>query len=420
MIDRKIEPKFSTVETIKLVEPQVFDLTDKVSLFWMKEVPNNTSKLTLFFDAGIIRGERSIPTLVNNLLLSGTDDLSTQEIHEQIDSMGGYVNTSCSDEGAVVTIYALKQYLLPIARIVANAIEHVNFRESEINELLASVKQNLMVRMQKVNYLCHLEFKKNFFQSQPNYAQHMQFDHLDSFSVEEAKVFLERYYKQGLSKIHVVGDLDLDQIDALIDLFGSWATTTSMPFESQFQVLPKRIDVPKKDAVQCAIQMGRFLFDRTHEDFIDFTVLNTLLGDYFGSRLMSNIREEKGYTYGIGSVLAERRNSGFFMISTEVRKEVLEAALNEIQHEIKRLQTEIVPIEELDLVRNYMLGELLKSADGPYQMLSMFSLVRLHNLDLNYYQEYIQRLKQIQPERIRELAQKYLNWDDFLIVTAGS
>jgi predicted Zn-dependent peptidase len=165
--------------------------------------------------------------------------------------------------------------------------------------------------------------------------------------------------------------------------------------------------------------MGRFLFPKSHPDYIDFQVLNTILGDYFGSRLMSNIREDKGYTYGIGSGVMDLNQTGYFVIVTEVGKEVLDLTLNEIKLEMERLQNELVAGDELDLVKNYMLGQLLKSADGPYAMLDMYNSVDMYGLTLAFYDEAIQKIKHITPERIRELAKQYLNVEDFLIITAG-
>lgn len=174
-----------------------------------------------------------------------------------------------------------------------------------------------------------------------------------------------------------------------------------------------------KNALQSAIRVGRILFTKEHEDYLDFLILNTIIGDYFGSRLMKNIREDKGYTYGIGSMISEFKKSGYFLIATEVGTEVKEDALNQIKLELERLQTEPVPEYELELVRNYMLGQLLKSADGPYAMTDLFLSVEIHGKSLDFYNEAIHRIQNIRPERIMELAKKYLNWKDLTIVTAG-
>lgn len=150
-----------------------------------------------------------------------------------------------------------------------------------------------------------------------------------------------------------------------------------------------------------------------------FLVLNTILGDYFGSRLMSNIREDKGYTYGIGSTLAELNETGYFVIGTEVGSDVADAALLEIKIEIERLQNELVPEEELELVKNYMMGQLLKSADGPYAMTDLFLGVHIHGKGLDFYNEAIETIENITTQDIQELAKTYLKWDEMSVVLAG-
>jgi predicted Zn-dependent peptidase len=134
---------------------------------------------------------------------------------------------------------------------------------------------------------------------------------------------------------------------------------------------------------------------------------------------MSNIREDKGYTYGIGSMLAELHETGYFLIATEVGKDLREATIVEIQKELKRLQEELIDNEEIELVRNYLLGQLLKSADGPYSMADLYLSVEPYGLELDFYNQAIESLNSITPKRIQELAKKYLNWEDFTIVSAG-
>ena len=177
--------------------------------------------------------------------------------------------------------------------------------------------------------------------------------------------------------------------------------------------------IEQDGALQSALRIGRPLFNKTHPDFCAFSVLNTILGDYFGSRLMSNIREDKGYTYGIGSHIVENNNFGYFVIGTEVGVQTRTATFIEIQKEFERLQTEPVPDEELELVKSYLMGQLLKSADGPYAMLDLFANVETMGLDLSFYDRYIAEIKAVDAQKLQELAQRYLNWDEMLIISAG-
>lgn len=416
---RTKQPETKQVDHISFVKPQIFDVTQHVKLLWMKEVPNDTVRLDLFFDAGITRGNKSIPAIVHSLLLSGTKELSSVEIHEKIDALGGFLDTDISFENAVVSIYCLREHIRQISNVVADAIQGLAFRETEVEDVLRSMRQQFAVNQQKVKYVAQQQFRKNLFASNEDYSTISEESDYDEPSVLAYKKYWREHYLEGLTRITLVGDLEVDEVDALIDLFGKWAVDGKAQHAGDFKFQAQRIDFPKDDAVQCAVRMGRFLFPKSHPDYIDFQVLNTILGDYFGSRLMSNIREDKGYTYGIGSGMMDMNKTGYFVIVTEVGKEVLDLTLHEIKFELERLQHELVSEDELELVKNYMLGQLLKSADGPYAMLDMYNSVDMYDLTLAFYDEAIQKIKHISPARIRELAQQYLNFEDFLIITAG-
>jgi zinc protease len=416
---RNQQPETKQVDHISFVKPQIFDVTQDVKLLWMQEVPNETVRLDLFFDAGITRGNKSIPAIVHSLLLSGTKELSSVEIHEKIDALGGFLDTDISFETAVVSIYCLREHIRAISNIVADAIQGLAFRDSEVEDVLRSMRQQFAVNQQKVKYVAQQQFRKHLFASNVDYSTISDESDYDEPSLMAYKKYWKQHYLEGLTRITLVGDLEVDEVDALIDLFGKWAVDGKVHHAGGFKFQAEQVDFPKDDAVQCAIRMGRFLFQKSHPDYIDFQVLNTILGDYFGSRLMSNIREDKGYTYGIGSGMMDMNQTGYFVIVTEVGKEVLDLTLHEIKFEMERLQNELVSDDELDLVKNYMLGQLLKSADGPYAMLDMYNSVDMYDLTLAFYDEAIQKVKHITPARIQELAKQYLKYEDFLIITAG-
>lgn len=407
------------VEHIAFVKPTQFDVTEKVKLLWMKNVPNDTVRLDLFFDAGITRQQQSIPSIVHSLLFSGTNEFSSVEIHEKIDALGGFLDTDISFETAVVSIYCLREHILPISQIVSDAINGLSFRENEVEDNLRSMKQQYLVNQQKVKSVAQQQFRKKMFASSEAYAHVADVTHFEQAEITAYKKFWKEHYLNGLTRITLVGDLDTDTVDALIDLFGKWSMDDTPKFEGNFLPEIGRFDFPKEDALQTAIRMGRFLFKKDHPDYPEFQVLNTILGDYFGSRLMSNIREDKGYTYGIGTAFLELHENGYFVVVTEVGKDVCENTLNEIRYEFNRLQTELVPDDELELVKNYMLGQILKSADGPYAMLDLFNSVDMYGLTLDFYDNAIAKVRAITPERIQELAQQYLKWEDYLIITAG-
>ena len=418
MINRTLTPELKEIDQIDFIKPSIFDISSSVKLYSMCEVPNQTSRLDLYFNAGTILGDIGTASFVNSLLLSGTNTKTSIEINNEMDSLGAFFESSVSNENALVSIYALKENMLAVLSILKDAIENVAFLEHEVIELVNDRKQKFRIGMEKVSYLAQRTFQQKLF-NHPIYGRIAEESDFENVSISTLKRFHKDHYLHGLTKVVLIGAFSTDEIDEVIDMTGNWAIDALPTFNEKCQNEPSKTHVNKEQAVQTAIRVGRMLFNKKDPDFIDFQILNTILGDYFGSRLMTNIREDKGYTYGIGTMVAELTEMGYFLVATEVGSDKKDATLHEIQYEFKRLQTELVSEEELQLVKNYMLGQLLKSADGPYAMMDLFLHVEPFNIGLEYYNQCIESINTITPERIKELAINYLNWNKMTIVTAG-
>ncbi len=418
MPNRTLPPLLHDIKTIDFVKPHVFDITDQTKLYFMKEVPNDTARIELYFNAGTIHGDVGIASFVNGLLLSGTAKKTSNEIHNAIDALGGFHESGVSTENAMITVYALRQNIVQIVNIICDAIENITFSEHEVEDLINERRQKFKVSMEKVGFLAQRILQERLFYN-TDYGRIVDESTFENVAITDLKKFHRDHYLNGLQKVVVVGNLAQDEIDELIDKTGRFATREQSTFSKDFKHLKGTIHSVKEGAIQSAIRIGRILFNKKHDDYLDFLVLNTILGDYFGSRLMTNIREDKGYTYGIGTMLAELHESGYFLIATEVRGEVKDDALKEIRFEIERLQNELVSETEMLLVKNYMLGQLLKSADGPYAMMDLYQGVEPYEMELDFYNRAIQSLNEITAERIQELAKKYLIWDDMTVVSVG-
>ncbi|HBC78429.1 MAG TPA: hypothetical protein DCZ51_07355 [Bacteroidales bacterium] len=175
----------------------------------------------------------------------------------------------------------------------------------------------------------------------------------------------------------------------------------------------------KKGAVQTAIRIGSSSINKRHPDYPGMKFLNVMLGGYFGSRLMKNIREEKGLTYGIHSSVSSFNLSGFKLISTEVGRENTGRAIDEIYREINRLLTEPVSKNELEVVRKYMSGEMVRMFDGPFAIAESFKAVWEFGLDLNYFVGMMDKIRTITSDEIIRLANTYYKQDDLYEITVG-
>lgn len=417
-IDRTIQPEINPIGKIDFIKPRVFDISGQTKLYFTPEVPNETARIDLYFHAGSIHGNVGIASFVNGLILSGTATKTSTEINTAINDLGGYYESGLSNENAVITIHALRENLVSILEILSDALNHVAFHEKEVNELLADRKQKFKVNLEKVSFLAQRSFQQHLF-NDSLYGRVVQESDFDAIDIKTLKEFHQTHYLNGLQKVVVIGNLPQQEIDQILDITGKWTGDLNPVFGKNLSNLKGVNHQVKAGALQSAIRVGRILFNKTHADYPDFLVLNTILGDYFGSRLMSNIREDKGYTYGIGSMVAELHETGYFVIGTEVGTDVRENTLHEIQEELKQLQNSLVDPEELELVKNYMLGQLLKSADGPYNMTDLYLGLEPYGLSMEFYNRCIESIQQITPKRIQELAKIYLNWEDMTVVSAG-
>lgn len=418
LINRTEPPSLLPIDRIDFISPEIHNLSSNTKLLHMPNVPNETSRFDLYFDAGTIRGTKGVASLVNGLLLSGNKDWKSIDIQQQIDNLGGYYDSSISHEEAYISVHALKENAIPILKIIVEALRQLSFEENEVEELIRERKQKLRVNLEKVNFLAQREFQKKLF-SGTDYGKVLEEKDYDAIDRQELIDFFGTHYLKGLHKVVVIGDLKSNEIEEIISLIKPFAKDDIPLYETRFKNQPGNFKVEKQGAIQTALRVGRILFNKTHEDHLAFQILNTILGDYFGSRLMSNIREDKGYTYGIGSMHAELYNTGYFLIATEVGKDVSEDALNEIKAELKRLQDEPIDSDELELVKNYMLGQMLKSADGPYSMMDLYLNVEAYQMDFDFYNKAISTIHSITSEDIQLLSKKYLNWEEMTVISAG-
>jgi len=245
----------------------------------------------------------------------------------------------------------------------------------------------------------------------------------ENVTVSAIKNFHSEYYIPGNMALFVSGKMHPATFDLLNSLYGKSKiqknnrkdTNTTLKGNSL-----KKVHIDKPGSVQSAIRIGSATINKRNPDYPGLKILDTILGGYFGSRLMNNIREDKGYSYGINSGVTSLNLSGYKMISTEVGKKHLQKSIDEIYKEIRLLQTTSVSSEELDLVRNVMSGEMLRMFDGPFALAESYRSAWEFGLDNSYYYRLAEKIRTIGPDEIKSLANTYYSIDDLYEVTAGS
>lgn len=423
VLDRKKAPEFQQVENIQFLDVTKTHLDNGIEINYIDGGSQEIIKIDFIFNAGnLFQTKPLVASSTNQLMKEGTKNYSSFEISEGIDKYGAFFETENSYDTATLTLYTLTKHLNNVLPYVKEVLLQPEFSEKEFETFKENSIERFKINLEKVSFLARKEFMNAIFPERHPYGGTVNINDYNKLCLTDIKEFYRNNYNLGNCNIIISGKVNKLSIDMLNTFFGKEPTSDSTP-ESQGDLTlnPKSntIYIKKENALQSAIRIGRIFPNKLHEDYFGLQILNTVLGGYFGSRLMNNIREDKGYTYGIGSGILSLQHSGYFFISTEVGSDVTKDALTEIYKEIEIIRTQGIPQEELDLVKNYMLGQLLTSCDGPFNMSSLFDSVNEYGLDYSFYNTYIKTIKEITPKTLLELGIKYFDKSDLTEVVVG-
>ena len=423
-INRKIKPEIKPVDKIDLYKPEKVTLDNGIPVYLINTGTQELVKVEFIFNAGKWYEEQLLlANFTNNMLKEGTKNYTSQEIAEKIDFYGAHLEPATGNDIASLSLYTLNKYLEDVLIVTEDVIKNPVFPEKELTTFLQNKKQEFLINNEKVRHVARRMFSKQIFGANHPYGKTAVVEDFDKVTRDALSAFHRKHYSKESCKIIVSGKIPSNLVSGLNKHFGegSKISAASNNLNANVKIEPenKKEYIKKAGSVQSAIRVGRPLFNKTHPDYHKLKVVNAVLGGYFGSRLMTNIREDKGYTYGIGSAIVSLHNAGYFFIASEVGTEVKEPALQEVYKEIEKLQQDKVGEDELTLVRNYLLGSMLRNFDGPFQIADSFKSVMEYDLDNSYYQSYIDTVRSITPEEIRELARQYFDRRDMFELIVG-
>ena len=421
-INRKKAPVFHQVDNIKFLNVVKTHLKNRLTVNYINGGSQDILKIDFIFNAGNWYQKKPlIATATNSLIKEGTKNYSAFEIAEGIDQYGAFLEMENSYDTATITLYTLSKYLDKVLPYVKEVILYPKFSEKEFTIYKDNALEKFKINLEKVSFVARKEFMELLFGKTHPYGINVSASDYKDLSLDDITNFHKDHYNLSNCKILVSGKVNPDVIMSLDHFFGNEIQEGNPLVKEESEISSEKspLFIEKKNALQSAIRIGKIFPNKLHEDYYGLQILNTVLGGYFGSRLMTNIREDKGYTYGINSGIMSLKNSGYFFITTEVGSDVTKNALTEIYKEIELLRTNKISKNELDLVKNYMLGRLLKSCDGPFNMATLFESVDDYGLDYSYYNNYINTIKKITPETLLALGVKYLNPSDLKEVVVG-
>lgn len=422
-LNRTLAPKHHPTTQFEIKEAQLHKLASGVKVYTINDTSNEVLRIDLVYNGGVRNDpEKGISKAAITLLPEGTSTMSSEEIAEKLDSFGAYLQTNHSRDEGVISLYCLPKHLVSCLGVLKQVLLDAQYPDNELNTYKNNSLQSLLVNEQKTSFLASRAFNQYLWGLESAYGSSVNKEVIKNISRETLISYSRKVYG-GLPRcVYIAGYVShetLQLIDAFFDsTFGAMMELmpVALPVSSSSQ---EPIWVNKTSATQASIRMGKQIIGRNHPDFRELSVVNMLLGGYFGSRLMSNIREEKGLTYGIYSSIQPQFDGCSFGISVELNKENIELGLVEIRKELLRLRTEPVGEEELNTVKSYYLGSFLRGFDGVFSLMSFAKNIVDYNLSYQYYYGFLNVIKDIQAQRIMELAGLYLHEDSMITVIAG-
>lgn len=420
MLDRKTAPAIHDAIEFDYVLPPINEvkLSNGIPLYWLNAGVQDVVEVDWIFPAGLWQEHKpSVAHAVSGLLKNGTSKRAAKDIHEALEFYGASLKVYAGNDHGALTLYTLTKHLRALLPIVHEILTDAIFPEEELAIHKQNAIQRLMVNQRQCEFIANQRIDALIFGENHPYGRFSKKENIEALTREDMLQFYKAAYAPGGMKIMMGGAIGENEVKFIDEIFGSIPVSAPAPAVANFSI-PAPSDkkhhiINDPNGVQGAIRIGGVFPNRHHPDFAPMVVLNTLFGGYFGSRLMGNIREEKGYTYGIYSSLSPYQHGGSFIVHTEVGRDVVAPAIKEIYHEMEVLRNELADEEELLLVKNYLLGNLLGDLDGPFSILQRWKTLILNGMTVENFNRNINTYKTITAKELNQLALKYYNIPDF-------
>lgn len=425
MPDRSIPPTIHPIENLTLALPQKFVLGCGIPVYVINMGTQDVVKIDFVCKAGRpYEQKQMVARAALRMIKEGTTRHSAAEIAEQLDFYGSTLSFPVNLDTVNIALFSLTKYFDKMASLLAELVLEPTFPEKELQTYKENSRQRLQVDLAQPDTIAYRTITEKLFGSDHPYGYNSSPEGYASLTRNDLVVYWKRQIVASRCSIILSGKVGKEQIAILDDAFQKMPTQDAppafFPKDSKIEAAQK-MHIPLEGAVQTAVRIGKRLhINRKHKDFKELLVLNTVLGGYFGSRLMANIREDKGYTYNIYSTIDAMHEDSYFCIATEVSTDKVEETKKEIYKELQRLLDSPVKKEELEMVRSYMLGNLLTLLDGPFNVATIIKTAVSEGLPDGDFEQLSRVIKTISAERLQQLARQYLFADELWEVTVGA
>ncbi len=421
--NRNIPPGIHQVSDLQMVVPERILLPNGMPCFFIQGASEPLIHVTLVSNAGLKYQHPHIPRVVNNLLVEGARDYKGDTFSETIDKYGAFLMNNLNNDIAALSLVTQARFLdetLPLL------FQGMYYPEMNNDKLKANAKKFFNSRREALlmnAQLADTVFLPKVFGQNHHYAKTTKPEDYANLELEQVKAFHANHYNLNNGFLLVVGGFNDMHKKRILKEAEQYATElyNPSPLKKQFAEIkantsPGVQKMNNPHSHQAHIKMGCATIVKGHQEYIPLKITVTLLGGYLGSRLMQNIREKMGLTYDIHALLTSHQDAGLFKISSDVKSDKADIVVHEIKKQIQLLHDELVQMNELQRLKNYLQGEILSSFDGMFARQASFMATYNYDLELNYFQAISRELERITPEKIREIARKYLRIDNLATV----
>jgi zinc protease len=420
---QRIQPPVFPVKGVVIPEVKSFNLMNGIPVYSIEAGTEDIMRMEILFRAG--QAKENMPLLsstTNQMLSEGSQNYTSEELNRLLDYYGTFLNLTPEKDLSGVILFFLNKHIGKVLELTREILFRPVFPEAELNNLMKKRLRWFLVNREKAGNLAIDKFFESSFGKSHPYGRQLDEVNFEMMTPSVIKEFHSKYFTPDNMTIIISGKIHPATTELLNQYFGEISSGVLKREDPAITVNSeelKEVHIVKSTAVQTAIRIGSATINKRHPDYPGLKILNTILGGYFGSRLMKNIREEKGYTYGITSSVSSLDLSGYKVISTEVSPKNCRSTIDEIYNEIRAMQDVPVNDKEMAVIRNYMSGEMVRMFDGPFAIAESFRAAWEFGLDNNYYHKLSEKILKISPDEIIELARTYYKIDDLYQVTVG-
>ncbi len=409
MPDRSVAPPSYPIEKLNFDFPDVIRMGDNIKGMIIGTGQHPVVNLELIFKSGKwYETKPGVSYLALRMLTEGTAGRSSEQISNDFESLGSFIDVNAGLDHCSIKVYSLKKYFVKTINILADILLNATFPDHEFKVQSDLRHSQIANQLAKNPHYATLKFNEHYFGDSHPQGKILTPEISDSVTREDAYKYFQTDLLSG-PKVILSGHIEDHQINEVDNLLRQ--LNIDVPGDIDHDLIPKwgRFDVKREDTRQSSLRIGAEGIHRSHADFHEFSITNALLGGFFGSRLMKNIREDKGLTYGIYSSLVNTAHDNYWMISSELMNDKLDEALDEIDREITRLSEEQPPSHELDTLKNYLRGKLLTSLDSIFGKVSVYKNLFLEDLPWTFLEDYLNSVNEIRPQDISEMTGRYFN-----------